>query len=154
MTELKHIDWNRASELGLIRKINTNILHPLGLAMCRDPETGVSPYLLVSDDGIFQYADGYREGETSAVVEAYDEAINASNELGFAGMDAASVIRHLADEGAMLRKIIVEFRAEFIYNSWAAQDGWVPWVKNGNSIKQADARRIARTKLKEEGVEC
>lgn len=50
------IDWNEASNRGLIVRINTEILHPLGLAMCRNVEDGTSPYLLVSDDGVWTYS--------------------------------------------------------------------------------------------------
>jgi hypothetical protein len=52
---MKYIDWNQASELGLIVRINREILHPLGLAMTRNPENGASEMLLVSDDGIWEY---------------------------------------------------------------------------------------------------
>jgi len=57
--EMKKIDWNKASELGLIERINKEILHPLGLAMCREVETGISPCLLIADDGVWSYAEGY-----------------------------------------------------------------------------------------------
>jgi hypothetical protein len=52
---MKTIDWNQASDLGLIERINSEILHPLGLAMTRDPDTGISDRLLVSDDGAWEY---------------------------------------------------------------------------------------------------
>lgn len=50
------IDWNDASALGLIREINSKVLHPLGLAMARNPTTGSSNMILVSDDGTYEYA--------------------------------------------------------------------------------------------------
>lgn len=53
---MKRIDWNTASELGLIQRINKEILHPMGLAMTRDAKTGTSPDLLVADDGVWEYA--------------------------------------------------------------------------------------------------
>ncbi|HEH9413044.1 TPA: hypothetical protein SIA28_001649 [Aeromonas salmonicida] len=52
---MKHINWNQVSELGLIVRINREILHPLGLAITRNPENGVSEMLLVSPDGIWEY---------------------------------------------------------------------------------------------------
>ena len=52
---MKTINWNQASELGLVVRINREILHPLGLAMTRNPENGASEMLLVSDDGIWEY---------------------------------------------------------------------------------------------------
>lgn len=54
---MKTIDWNQASQLGLIARINHEILHPLGLAMTRNPDTGASESLLVADDGIWVYSD-------------------------------------------------------------------------------------------------
>lgn len=53
---MKTIDWNKASELGLIQRINKEILHPLGLAMSRNPVTGVSENLLIADDGFWEYS--------------------------------------------------------------------------------------------------
>ncbi|MBS4711979.1 DUF7415 domain-containing protein [Aeromonas caviae] len=52
---MKYINWNQASELGLIVRINREILHPLGLAMTRNPENGASEMLLVSPDGAWEY---------------------------------------------------------------------------------------------------
>lgn len=50
------LDWNELSEAGLIVRINDEILHPIGLAMCRTVEDGKSPGALVSDDGVWEYA--------------------------------------------------------------------------------------------------
>ena len=52
------INWNDMSDLGLIVRINKEILHPLGLAISRNPMTGFSEKILVADDGIFEYAVG------------------------------------------------------------------------------------------------
>jgi len=54
---MKELDWNEMSELGLIRIINEEVLHPLGLAMSRNPTTGTSDVILISDDGIWEYKD-------------------------------------------------------------------------------------------------
>ena len=51
---IKTIDWNQASELDLLYRINKEILHPLGLAVARD-ENGNSPFLQVACDGVFFY---------------------------------------------------------------------------------------------------
>jgi cell division protein FtsB len=40
-----------------------------------------------------------------------------------------------------------EREAQKIYESWAGHDGFVPWVKGGNSIKQDEARRLARAAM-------
>lgn len=53
--ELELLDWNELSKRGLIRRINTEILHPLGLAMNRVPETGISTGAYVSPDGLWEY---------------------------------------------------------------------------------------------------
>lgn len=55
---MKTIDWNQISELGLLEKINREIMHPIGLALSRNPETGVSERALVADDGVWEYAEG------------------------------------------------------------------------------------------------
>ena len=44
---------------------------------------------------------------------------------------------------------IIEARARLIYDGWCDQPGWVPWVPGGNSIKQDDARRLARSEIEE-----
>lgn len=53
---MKKINWNTASDLGLIERINKEVLHPLGLAMVRTPDNGNSPYLLVAPDKEFTYS--------------------------------------------------------------------------------------------------
>lgn len=57
MKQYERIDWNEISRRGLLERINREIMHPLGLAICREVETGVSPGALVSDDGPFVYPD-------------------------------------------------------------------------------------------------
>lgn len=57
MDKLQRIDWNEISRRGLLERINREIMHPLGLAVFRVPETGVSPGALVSPDGCFVYPD-------------------------------------------------------------------------------------------------
>lgn len=52
---MQTIDWNQMSKLGLIEKINREILHPMGLAISRNPKTGTSDQILVAPDGFFEY---------------------------------------------------------------------------------------------------
>ncbi len=47
------------SELGLIERINREILHPLGLAISRDAEIGISAEVLVASDGVFSYPEDF-----------------------------------------------------------------------------------------------
>ncbi|HCR0605014.1 MULTISPECIES: DUF7415 domain-containing protein [Enterobacter cloacae complex] len=49
------LDWNQLSALGLIFRLNHEILHPMGLAIFRDPDTGVSEGALVAPDDVFTY---------------------------------------------------------------------------------------------------
>lgn len=49
------IDWNDMSDLGLIQHLNEQILHPIGLAISRDPITGISEKVIVAEDGFFVY---------------------------------------------------------------------------------------------------
>lgn len=51
----KTIDWNDMSNLGLIQHLNEQILHPIGLAISRDPITGISEKVIVAEDGFFVY---------------------------------------------------------------------------------------------------
>ena len=52
------INWNQIAELGLLERINREVMHPLGLAVCRDTESGVSPGALIADDGVWEFAPG------------------------------------------------------------------------------------------------
>lgn len=54
------INWNTMSELGLIEQINRQVLHPLGLAMSRDPDTGSSHQIYLAEDGKWEYAAGIK----------------------------------------------------------------------------------------------
>ncbi|EEJ2305378.1 hypothetical protein YI53_003479 [Salmonella enterica subsp. enterica] len=49
------VSWNELSARGLIVRINKEILHPIGLAVFRDPNTGISQGALISPDGIWEY---------------------------------------------------------------------------------------------------
>lgn len=53
---MKIVDFNTLSDMGLIWKINKEILHPLGLALTRDP-SGISVGAIVSDDGSWEYPE-------------------------------------------------------------------------------------------------
>ena len=53
----KWIDWNEISRLGLLERINREIMHPLGYAVARDVESGGSPGALVSSDGVWIYPE-------------------------------------------------------------------------------------------------
>lgn len=57
MNKPEIIDWNEISQRGLLVRINREIMHPLGLAVCRDPATGTSPGAVVSEDGPWVYPD-------------------------------------------------------------------------------------------------
>ncbi|MDG9854109.1 hypothetical protein N7403_09625 [Pseudomonas nitroreducens] len=63
MDKYERIDWNEISRRGLLERINREIMHPLGLAVCRVVETGQSPGALVSDDGAFCYPEDHRNDE-------------------------------------------------------------------------------------------
>jgi hypothetical protein len=54
---MEFIDWNELSKRGLIERINREILHPIGLAVCRDVDTGKSPGAFVAPDGEFTYGE-------------------------------------------------------------------------------------------------
>lgn len=54
---MKIVNFKQLSDLGLIVEINHKILHPLGLALCYDEETGISAGALVADDFVWEYGD-------------------------------------------------------------------------------------------------
>lgn len=56
------LDWNELSALGLIVRINAEILHPLGLAIFRDPASGISAGAMIAPDGKWEYAPDLIEG--------------------------------------------------------------------------------------------
>lgn len=56
------LDWNELSALGLIVRINVEILHPLGLAIFRDPASGISAGAVISPDGKCKYAPDVIDG--------------------------------------------------------------------------------------------
>lgn len=66
MSDMKVIDWNEISHLGLHERINREIMHPLGLAIFRVVETGISPGAYVSPDGFFEYATPVTPAEPGA----------------------------------------------------------------------------------------
>ena len=51
------------------------------------------------------------------------------------------------DLGGTLCAIVVEWRAQQIYNSWRDQPEWTPWIPGGNSDKQCEARDAASDEL-------
>lgn len=46
----------------------------------------------------------------------------------------------------------VETMARSIYENWSDQPGYVPWVDRGNSLKQDEARSLARSAIFERTV--
>ncbi|GKX48529.1 Lar family restriction alleviation protein [Pectobacterium carotovorum] len=56
---MQSIDWNEISRRGLLVRINNEIMHPIGLAIFRDPDSGVSGGALVADDGVWQYEQNF-----------------------------------------------------------------------------------------------
>ncbi|WP_224227267.1 MazG-like family protein [Klebsiella michiganensis] len=67
------LDWNQLSALGLIVRINAEILHPLGLAIFRDPASGISEGAMIASDGKWEYAPDVIEGLT---VRLPDRSVN------------------------------------------------------------------------------
>lgn len=69
------------SNLGLIHRINREILHPLGLAICRNLD-GTSDKILVAPDGVFQYDTDTQSVTDEIVLERLAEIIKDKNEVG------------------------------------------------------------------------
>jgi hypothetical protein len=62
---LDWLNWNDMSELGLIVRINNEILHPLGLSLSRNPGTGASEAVLIAPDGKWEYSTDITRAATS-----------------------------------------------------------------------------------------
>ncbi|WP_136487840.1 hypothetical protein [Vibrio sp. H11] len=79
---MKSINWNQMSELGLLERINKEILHPLGLAVSRNVETGVSEDVFVADDGVWEYPTDMESGvlSDSEVKQKLSEMVNEQDE--------------------------------------------------------------------------
>jgi hypothetical protein len=75
--EVKAINWNQLAELGLMARINQEILHPLGLAVSRNPETGRSDHIFVSDDGVYEYSVGTKSQIPKLTNEQIEEKLLA-----------------------------------------------------------------------------
>ena len=75
--EFKKLDWNELSDLGLVERINKEILHPLGIAVYRDPEDGTSSGALISPDGEFSY------GEIKSKIISDEEVIRRVHDVRF-----------------------------------------------------------------------
>lgn len=80
MEECKSINWNDMSKLGLIHRINREILHPLGLAICRNLD-GTSDKILVAPDGFFQYDTDTQPVTDEIVLERLTEIMESKNEV-------------------------------------------------------------------------
>ena len=53
---MSYINRNTLADLGLLERINKEILHPLGLTVCRTVEDGTSLGALISNDGKWEYS--------------------------------------------------------------------------------------------------
>ena len=73
---MKTIDWNMMYKLGLIRRMNIEILHPLGLSLSRNPVTGHSECIFVSEDGIFAYSEQAIKEYKKLTAEEVKEELN------------------------------------------------------------------------------
>jgi hypothetical protein len=62
ISELDYLDWDKMSELGLIEKINREVLYPIGLALFRDVDEGISQGCLISSAGPLMYPSDFVSG--------------------------------------------------------------------------------------------
>ncbi|WP_349043644.1 DUF7415 domain-containing protein [Brucella melitensis] len=65
------LDWNQLSAYGLLVALNYRVFHPVGLAIARDVGTGSSPYLLVAEDGVWEYSSEVLE-EAIAKLKSFE----------------------------------------------------------------------------------
>ena len=80
---MNYINWNTLSDLGLLERINKEILHPLGLAVCRTVEDGTSLGALISEDWEWRYsADMQSKIKTDKEVRELLSVITPDGKLG------------------------------------------------------------------------
>lgn len=63
------LNWNDMSGMGLLYAINKLVLHPIGLAIARDEETGDS-VIIKAKDGVFEYGRGADERNIKRLQDA------------------------------------------------------------------------------------
>lgn len=73
---MKKINYKDLSDWGLIYKINKEVLHPLGISLSWDPDTGSSDCLLVADDMIWRYADELAERNEEKLKKFLENRVN------------------------------------------------------------------------------
>ncbi|AIK13748.1 phage-related protein [Pectobacterium atrosepticum SCRI1043] len=83
------IDWNELSKRGLLARINHEIMHPIGLAIFRDQETGGSGGALISPDGKWEYGKNLHEPLSNLI---FSEVADF-----FAGLEQPGAPRSAAD---------------------------------------------------------
>lgn len=83
------IDWNELSKRGLLVRINQEIMHPIGLAIFRDQETGESGGALISPDGKWEYSKNLHEPLSNLI---FSEVADF-----FAGLEQPDAPRSAAD---------------------------------------------------------
>lgn len=106
---MKSINWNQMSELGLIERINREILHPLGLAVSRDVYTGTSAQVYVADDGVWEY------GKDMPTTIISDEEVKAKLDLI---ISSDSERRSRIVKAITRDRLILEIHAEYLENSF------------------------------------
>lgn len=80
---LKTIDWNQLSELGLVERINRQILFPMGLAVTRITSSGVSPGCVVSDGGQFYFTGETKDVLTDDQIKARIQQMNQKDQVAY-----------------------------------------------------------------------
>lgn len=96
------IDWNELSRRGLLVRINNEILHPLGLAIMREPETGSSPGALIASDGRWEYLVNC---DVQGFIERMDVAIEAE-------------VRHACDHSDQVKELLGQIRSYFVHQAY------------------------------------
>lgn len=69
------VNWTEISNLGLLQRINREVMHPLGLAIYRD-EDGTSDGALVADNGVWEYSP-----EVTNRILSDEDVVTAINKL-------------------------------------------------------------------------
>ncbi|WP_249648451.1 DUF7415 domain-containing protein [Pectobacterium carotovorum] len=96
---MQSIDWNEISRRGLLVRINSEIMHPIGLAIFRDPDSGQSGGALVADDGVWQYEQNFLASVTaSSAMENAEKAQTLATEIAEQERDKADLTQLVLSE--------------------------------------------------------
>lgn len=136
------VNWNEASKLGLVDKINEQVLHPIGMSITRNSNSGASPCILKNNGGEWEHENEYeinaflREG----VATFFD---NGEPKLSKKQIDFLVKLNGENRSGSAPKKDSVKLA----YTYFLDRDSWDSITKGKNGVtpqKKALGKALAR----------